>query len=365
MPYFDATTDAFRDAVIKIQRRAERQELEEKLTKSYVPTQVMRELQTDQNQLIFGRRGVGKTHMLKVYLGNKVQEGQLCTYIDCTSFGSGLGSDGSPKNVAVRFFAKFINALSNNFLEHVTLMEFVSRECTDRCVEILAELAETAAPSMTGETFNYSEIIRLLQRFVVEIGSSRCYILVDEWAQIPVVAQPYFAEFMKRSLFAARQVTVKIGVVDYAYRLTIQHEGSVVGLEKSADIFSDIRMDTHFVWAEESDHVEKFFASLLFNHLALELSLPLEITDDEKFRAIRSDLFTQDRTFSELCRASEGNARDFLVMFGKAHADFRKQASRERIGLPDVQKAAITWYREDKLSNIATESGLEGFSYNI
>jgi hypothetical protein len=52
-------------------------------------------------------------------------------------------------------------------------------------------------------------------------------------------------------------------------------------------------------------------------------------------------------------------------MFGRAHADFRKQASRERIGLPDVQKAAISWYREDKLSNIASESGLEAFLQHL
>jgi GTPase SAR1 family protein len=113
--------------VITIQRRAERQELEEKLTKSFVPTSVIDELQTNQNQLIFGRRGVGKTHTLKVFLGQKVQEGYLATYIDCTSFGSGLASDGSSVNVGIRFFSKLIYGIANALMDHVVRMELPAK----------------------------------------------------------------------------------------------------------------------------------------------------------------------------------------------------------------------------------------------
>ncbi len=358
---FDVAATKFRNAVVNIQRRAEKQEFEEKLARSFVPTQVIEELQTDQNQLVFGRRGVGKTHTLKVFLASKVQEGFLCTYLDCTTFGSGLASDGSEKNTGVRFFSKFVYTLATNLLDHVIRLEKASEKLVDACIEILGQLQEASSPNLVGETFNYAEIVRLLRVFMVEIGTSRLFIIVDEWAQIPMVAQPFFAEFLKRSVFAAPKITLKIAVVDYAYKLTQEINGSIIGLEKSADIFSDVRMDSHFVWDEKNDSVEQFFAVLLYNHIALELDVSIEETDAAKAGAIKRDLFTQDRAFSELCRASEGNARDFLVMFGRAHSDFRKQTSRERVGLPDVQRAAINWYREDKLASIATEGGLEEF----
>jgi len=362
MSVFDIKSDAFQRAVLKIQRRAEKQEFQEKLLKSFVPTIVMTELQNNQNQLIFGRRGVGKTHMLKVFLDEMVQQGHICSYVDCTSFGSALGSDGSPKSIGARFFSKFLHALANNLFEQLTLMEPPkAKEKADRCLDLLGRLSELANANLQGETFDYSKINEVLQTFTIEFGSNRCYVLIDEWAQIPPKAQPFFAEFLKRSLFASQIVTVKVSVVDYAYQLSTQYNGSTVGLEKSADIFSDVRMDIHFVWAENAQYVEDFFATLLYNHLALEVDLSVELPPPAKIAAIRNSLFTQDRAFSELCRASEGNARDFLVMFGQAYSDFRRQRDHERIGIPDIQRAAISWYREDKLANIATEAGLEGF----
>lgn len=363
---FDIKSERFREAVVKIQRRAERQLLEERLSKSFVPTSVIDEMETTQNQLIFGRRGVGKTHTLKVFLANKVQEGSLATYLDCTSFGSGLASDGSAKNIAIRFFSKFIYTLAAQLLDQVATMEMAPGEEKDRCFDILEMLSQSSFANPVGETFNYREINRLLGCFLGAIKSERCFIIVDEWAQIPVVAQPYFAEFLKRSLFAAKNITLKIGVVDYTYKLTDNLEGSVIGIEKSADIFSDVRMDRHFVWDENEEFVKEFFAGLLFNHLALEMDISSDnIQPQGKMDIIFRDLFTQDRAFSELSKASEGNARDFLVMFGRAHADFRKQTNRDRIGIQEVQRAAIAWFREDKLTNISSEHGIEGFLQHL
>jgi hypothetical protein len=303
---------------------------------------------------------VGKTHTLKVYLARKTQEGALCTYIDCSSFGSGLGADGSAQNIGIRFFSKFLQVLGDNLLDHVIRLELPSKEREDRLVDLAGELSSQSAPSEVGGKFEYGEVIRLLNLFAKEIGTPRLYIILDEWAQIPIQAQPYFAEFLKRAFFANRTVTMKIGVVDYAYRLADHLGENLIGLEKSADIFSDIRMDSHFVWDLDKVFVENFFAELLYNHLAIELALSFELNKEAKVRAVRTDLFTQDRTFSELCRASEGNSRDFVVVFGRAHSDFLKQ-TRERVGLPDVHKSAIAWYREDKATGIAAEPHLVKF----
>ena len=361
MTSFDLRSDAFAQAVIRIQRRAEKQELEERLSDSFVPTHVIRDLQTDQNQLVFGRRGVGKTHTLKVYIAKKVQEGFLCNYIDCTSFGSGIGGSASPREVGIVFFSKYVSTLADGLFGHVAMMEVPPTASQERLFDIVGELERAATPANSDEPFNYREIIRLVNLFAEVIGTPRIYLIIDEWAQIPLESQPYFAEFLKRSFFAAPRTTVKVGVVDYTYRLTDNVGGNIIGLEKSADIFSDVRMDRYFVWDQNAAFVEGFFAELLFNHLALGLNESVVCESTAKANAVRGTMFTQDKVFTELCRASEGNARDFLVIFGRAYADFMREAARERIGLPDVQRAAIEWYRQDKLASIETEPNLQGF----
>ena len=68
MVSFDLRSDEFRKAVLNTERRAERQIYDDKLVKCFVPNRILEELDTNQNQLIFGRRGVGKTHTLKAFL---------------------------------------------------------------------------------------------------------------------------------------------------------------------------------------------------------------------------------------------------------------------------------------------------------
>lgn len=357
----DLRSDTFRRAVLNIERRAERQIYHEKLVKCFVPNRVLDELDTNSNQLIFGRRGVGKTHTLKAFLSQIAQRGSLCHYIDCTSFGSGLGADGSAKNVGVRFFSKFVAVLTDELLEAATRTEEPRPGLHDSLLTPLAQMSELAVPSSDGETFDYSGIKRCTNELLDHLQADRVTILLDEWAQIPRQGQPFFSEFLKRAFFANPRVTLKIGVVDYTYRLSERIGEQLIGLERSADIFSDVRMDRFFVWDQDQEFVEQFFSEVLFNHLALELGSDMDVPAEQKAAHILNTLFTQRRVLSELCRASEGNARDFLVLFGKGHAKFRQQSGHQKIGLEDVHAAAIELYRGDKYSNISTETPLEDF----
>lgn len=361
MIQFDLGSEEFRKAVRDTERRAERQLYDEKLVKCFVPNRVLEELDSDQNQLVFGRRGVGKTHTLKAYLARKVESGVLCHYIDCQSFGSGLGADGSRKNIGVRFFSKLLQHLANDLLEDATLRESPIDQCDDDIEAILVRLSDSASPISEGETFDYSGIIRQVNRFLDRLHTARLVLLVDEWAQIPRVAQPFFAEFLKRAMFANPRVTVKVGVVEYAYELNAHVGEQLIGLERSADIFSDVRMDRFFVWDQDQEFVEQFFAEVLFNHLALELDVSLDLPPNQKCEMILNQIFTQRKVLSELCRASEGNARDFLVLFGKAHKSYRQQSQHQKIGFKDIHQAAIELYRGDKYANISTEKALEDF----
>ena len=201
MQTFDLKSDAFRKAVLNTEPRAERQVFEEKLAKCFVPNKVLEELDTNQNQLLFGRRGVGKTHTLKAYLGKKASSGELCHYIDCTAFGSGLGADGSAKNIGIRFFSKLLLHLSEALLEDTILAEKPDPRLHDDLERILVRLANLAVPQSDGETFNYLELIRTTNQFLDRFGTERLVILIDEWAQIPRQAQPFFAEFCETRHF--------------------------------------------------------------------------------------------------------------------------------------------------------------------
>jgi hypothetical protein len=363
MAPFDINRDGFHQAVRSIERRAERQLLEERLVSSFVPNKVLDELGNTQNQLLFGRRGVGKTHTLKMHLTKTVQGGDLCHYVDCTSFGSGLGADGSDKNVGIRFFSKFMCTISDRMLDDAARMEAPDARDQNATQALLVQFFALCKPNEVAETFNYGEIVAVLNRVLDRVRVPRLSILIDEWAHIPPAAQPYFAEFLKRAFFSNPRVTVKIAVVDYAYRLNSRHNDVSIGLEKSADIFSDIRMDSYFVWENDQDFVEGFFAEVLYNHLAIELGVGLDERD--KLNKILS-LFTQRKVFSELCRACEGNARDFLVIFGRAYDRFRQQKiAHEAIAVDDVHHASIEWYRTDKYISIASERWLEEFMQHL
>ena len=54
-------------AVSSISQRAERQRDISKIVSSYVEVGILPQLLNNNNQILFGRRGTGKTHILKIY----------------------------------------------------------------------------------------------------------------------------------------------------------------------------------------------------------------------------------------------------------------------------------------------------------
>lgn len=56
-------------------------------------------------------------------------------------------------------------------------------------------------------------------------------------------------------------------------------------------------------------------------------------------------------------RAAEGNPRDFLCIFAKSYFDEYRQASGSKsISIPNVTRAAVSWYDETKAKNIVNET---------
>lgn len=73
---------------MKFTRRAERVE-EEKLVATFVDAEpLLASLSTQDNQVIYGRRGTGKTHVIKYLSEKKTSDGDVTLFIDLRSIGS-------------------------------------------------------------------------------------------------------------------------------------------------------------------------------------------------------------------------------------------------------------------------------------
>jgi hypothetical protein len=131
-------------------------------------------------------------------------------------------------------------------------------------------------------------------------------------------------------------------------------------MEIGADVFSDIDLDSYFLWDENRDAVMSFFSQVLYNHLGEILGWKLAESPIEKRQQITSFLFTQEKCLQELVRASEGNSRDLLNILRLAYSEFRRSAG-EKIGIDHVATAAKTWYKNAKLNNVSPNTRDEEF----
>ena len=213
-------------------------------------------------------------------------------------------------------------------------------------------------------TFNYRQISDLLRSITDKLGWNRVYLILDEWAQVPLEAQAYFAEFLKRTVLTVPQLSLKILAVNYQCQFSRPENGNSIGLERGADIPDVIDLDRYLVYDERRDFVQEFFGQLLFNHLGSALTWPLEFDAKQKVTRVLK-LFTQERAFSELVRAAEGNCRDFLCVFCRAYFDeYRQSDSSNLLSIANVTKAAASWYDTEKAANVAAEDeALETLSH--
>src|SRR5665213_3036819 len=111
-------------AVSRVAVRAERQENIGQLVDTFVDPGISVQLENDNNQILYGRRGTGKTHVLKV-VERKARErdGELALYMDMRTLGSNsvFADENRPLHVRVTSLLKDILAeLENARLEWVT-----------------------------------------------------------------------------------------------------------------------------------------------------------------------------------------------------------------------------------------------------
>jgi Cdc6-like AAA superfamily ATPase len=76
-------------AISNISQRAERILDDNKVVKTYVEVGILPQIENTNNQIIYGRRGTGKTHLFR-YLENDIKSSEkaIVIFLDCRTLGS-------------------------------------------------------------------------------------------------------------------------------------------------------------------------------------------------------------------------------------------------------------------------------------
>lgn len=395
-------------AVAAIPQRSERQQDLQKLVGAFVDVGILPQIANTNNQIIYGRRGTGKTHVLRVLGSNLQSKGCVVVYIDARTLGStSQFSDPSVPLPArcTALFRDFLCEIHDALLDRVVtlagdranapleelsgLSDVITRPfasvavegMTDRVLEKSADKSSAAgsmtvssSPSVTvtgglsAERSAESErsttyAVRSEDKIVFPAITSRLksilaacdsqlFVLVDEWSSLPTDVQPYLAEFFKRAFLALPQVTVKIASLEHRSTFRARNERGFIGFEVGADISAGIDIDDYYVFDRNPERITEAFGDMLIKHLRNELPIGhLEKLGIRTAQELASKLFSERAVFQELVRASEGVARDLLNIFNTAYYVAHRKG-REKIERGAVLEGARQWFEQDKESNL-------------
>lgn len=394
-------------SIILLANRAERIE-GEVISQSFVDAQPLTiMLSAPNNQIVYGRRGTGKTHALRYLAQDRMAQGDFVAFLDFRE----LGSNGSiyadqGKDLpfrATRLMQDILSNIHDSLLEIVYehLEEFQDPDGLTRALDAFADectrtrvvgqttLRHTSAVddglektaglraslssvfSLGGEAsikktktsianeayetvgreqayLEFGALQSSLKKLVSNMGNKQVWLILDEWSVIPLDLQPYVADMLRRCIFPINSLTVKIAAIEHRTNFKIPLPGGqYIGLELGADVSADIDLDDFMVFDNDSTRSKVFFEQLIYNHLNAIASEHLEAYPNAL--ALRAALFNQTPTFEEFVRASEGVPRDALHLLAAA----AKTGFGQTFTIPVIRRSAETWYTRDKLSAIS------------
>lgn len=392
------------DALQAITRRAERLDPKTQAETYVALGGIENTLLNQDNRVIFGRRGTGKSHVI-AYISDTVRKkGDLPVVIDLRYIGSNsyfyIDENAPIPERATRLLRDFISALHDSLLEQVTaprssydvrrlsplldrlgasVKEVTVKEAVEtKTIQQGSEKASSnveggysisAAPSANGkgafaqeqtEGRTREQTIRSKVRLSLNIGNvhrtlheisdrlgKRVWLLIDEWSVLPEFLQPYLADFIKRSIFPNRAITTQIVAIEQRANFRVGSGADSFGIELGSDAFADVNLDDHLVFENNPQRSIQFFKELIYRHLAavaVDARFKMPPSPDELLRLA----FTQEPTFRELVRACEGVPRDAINILQIAAT----KAQDEKISMQHIRASAKDWYDRDKAAYI-------------
>ncbi len=373
----------FGTAVNSIDFRAERRE---SYLDVYEDTGYLQTMSNNSNQVVFGRRGSGKTHLLgsfKEYAEKNLPK-TLVVYVDIREasqlYPTADLTEQPAKTKATSYFWLSVALIFTNI--RLWLLEKIhstgeydkwgkgistADDFFDAITAgLLSEQLGVFKLQKGSEPLGFSKpelkkprrltVTQYFESLLEEIGYDNLLIIIDEFSSLPQTVQPYYADAIKKALTTSHRVGVKLGTIRYRTNFLIEEEsGDKYGLEVGADIFGDVDLDDINLWEKDQENSIKFYLNLLTKHINFELK---KIEEDAEVLKTFSDpnniikIFASQSAFLELVRAGEGIPRDFLNVFKRAYRIFLADAESSSIRIKHIRKAALDWYEQDKISNI-------------
>lgn len=393
-------TSQLNAAIMKLKRRAERQATQD-LVKTFVSAgSVYDRISTEDHQIIYGRRGTGKTHLLTYLSEQQRERGDYTVMVDLRTVGSNGGlyndatiplaergtrllcdvlahlynslsdavlaasyEDGGSFGSAMTALDQFADAITDVRIDGTVSRQEeaadATRDASGLSVNVTTSHVGISAETSSGHDATTRTVLRregaevhhlhfgaVTQSIasVVEALPGRVWLLLDEWSDVPLDLQPFLADLLRRSLMTANGVTVKICAIEQRTSFAVSSgAGSRIGFELGADIAADIELDDYMVFGNNQEVSAVFFGDLLYRHIANEAGDRLSEDIRDATDLVRH-AFTQVTAFNELVRAAEGVPRDLInvaILAAQAAGD-------SQISVPNVRSAARSWYLRDK-----------------
>lgn len=361
------------------------------------------------NQIIYGRRGTGKTHLLKALqeqlIGNFYHERRMPIYIDLRRLLPLITYTNNTIEFSILVFKQIVNEIFNVIVENINfLYRFNEFDNTSKCSIIkkneLDKMLEDINIKFDGQEYKKLEEIELNEEEIKklalslkisqqsELGGSRekestistsfkksRYIsfaditeiinkipdlldvkrficLIDEWSEVPLDTQVYIAELIKRG-FITSKFTFKVAAITNRSKIGRKIGEDFVGLEDGGDIFP-FNLDNRFVYEINSQKTKDFFSDLLYKHLS---SIDNKF-QEHIFEGLNSNnflnYFLANQALREILIAAAGIPRDFINLFINAYDQFILNTSNgnKRIGVKHIRLATIDWYKTDKKEQV-------------
>jgi hypothetical protein len=371
------------------------------LFSTYADKSIINRLNNQNNQIIYGRRGTGKTHLLFAFqnlIFDKNIPGKqkrFSIYIDLRKY-LPLFTSSNTINVesAILIFQALINDLIEDLTNNLKYIFDIKEYATFNSFEesrliklktILAELniefngrefkrlgsvefnreeiknisgslklnqtpeiniegkkeQKNAFAETNVQYLSFNKISRLLEELSYQLNDTKIVFLLDEWSEIPIDLQPYLAELIKR-VFISSNYTFKIAAIPYRTRFReIIHNEIKIGLEEGGDIFP-ISIDNRYIYEVDKVGTKTFYNELLINHLKEINPAIFENVDDLKF----INYFFANQALAEILIASAGIPRDFINLFILSYNN--RNNTSQRIVLKNIRNSTTEWYTSDK-----------------
>ena len=396
------TNTSLNNALLRLSRRAEAAD-RATLVGTFVDTGALVTLLASRDhQIIFGRRGTGKTHALLYLAATAARWDDIAVYVDLRTIGStgGLYSDSSIPLAerGTRLLADTLAAIHEALLSAVLASSAFDLSQLGPALDALAEAAtqvvvtgpvdqettvelsssegrgasatasvEGAIPkaslslsdksergqvgrsrvAVSGQPrhrVHFAAVGSALARISTALGR-RLWVLLDEWSVVPLDLQPYLADLIRRALLPVQGISVKIAAIEQrsVFQLT-GDRGEYLGIELGADVAADLTLDDFMVFDNSAERATQFFRELLFKHytsVEAEAGVTGGPASPQEFIQM---VFTQRNTFDELVNAAEGVPRDAINVLALA----AQRAVSDPISVVHVRSAARTWYQRDK-----------------